>query len=313
MKTLVVWAWAFGFAISKYLADVKNHSLSLYDKNPNLLKHISSTWSHPFLFNDSKIQNLKNIEISYELEINSYDLIILAIPWSLIKNFFATHKTLFKKWVIFLNLSKWFDDLYNTNINNVAKKMLPDHEFYYWVLSWWMIAKDVVKWTAIWADLSFTRIKEWYMIEDLFKSSQLSINHIPDSVDEIEVAWALKNVAALIYGYKKAQGLSSEELIFTLTKLTIELDSISQKLWTKWLSSCRYSWLWDLMMSCFCCSRNEQFGEELFYSWKPFYALLKKSREEYKTIEWVNTIQIIESYIEDHTMPILHDFSLHFH
>ncbi len=310
MNILIVWAGAFGFAITKHLCDVKWYKVSLYDRNELHLNHIEKTLSHSYFFEWKKIDNADNLKIIYDLwDIKKFDYILLAIPANIVKSFLRDNKNNIWDKTTIVNLSKWLDDEYHTNIYNVFKKIITNKSIDYAVLSGWMIAEDIVNWNLVGADLSTNNETCLNELKKIFESEKLSIYPMLDRINEVEIAWALKNIASLIFWYFKAKNFWASSLGAKVVKLTIELDMVAKELWSKGFEECRFSWMWDLIASCFWLARNEQIGEDLWKG-KKLDDLIWEYKQAHKTVESINSYRIIYPIVQENKkkLPILYNF-----
>jgi len=201
MKILTLWLWSFWFAINKLLAENNpKNNFYFYWRNKDLVSSIKKTREHPNFFKWYKLP--ENIEVinNYDDIISDVDLLILAIPaqniWFVIEQIVDKLKPGIK----ILNLAKWIDIKNNQTIFWLLNNIFLSKDFDYAILSWWMLAIDVVKSQNIWADLWVSNLKLWNEIKSLLSNKNFDIK-ISQNILNIELYWCLKNIMAIIIWY----------------------------------------------------------------------------------------------------------------
>jgi glycerol-3-phosphate dehydrogenase len=213
-----------------------------------------------------------------------------------------------KVWVTILNLAKWIDIRNNLTISQLIKKEFRDFEYNYAILSWWMIAEEVVKWKKIWADLACTNSEILEEIKNLFINDYFKIN-IRKEILNIELYWSLKNILAIITGYYEWQWEAASTIWYYINEFYNEMkDIIYIYGWSKNLDFSYYSLGWDIIATCFWNSRNRYFWR-LLWKWKNVKEVLEILKSEKKHAEWYETFKAVYDKIWDREgFQLLRDF-----
>ena len=296
MNTIIIWVWAFGFAILKHLSDKNSNDIFYaYEKDYLSLQELKNHHKSPYFFTNYTIW--KNVVFYENLEnLNNFDLIILAIPNQFIWSFIKENKWNFKKWVCFLNLSKWIDNITLKTVSETIKDELLDFDYKYSVLSWWMIAQELIEKKLLWADIWIDDLDFWNKIKSLFESDFLNIN-IKNNSKNIELYWALKNIFALYIWYLESIWMQYSSIWYVYCELLKETKKLIVIMW--WSSEIeieQFSFLWDLIATCFWNSRNR-------YLWKLVWKGIKINealdimKNEKKHSEWFETLKWLKEII----------------
>ena len=137
MKTLVIWIWAFWFAVLNHLSkNNKDKEFYWYEKDSFVLENLKTKRENPYFF--SWIKLWENVFFLDNLEkLSEFDLIIVAIPAQFVWSFIDEIKLNLKPWVTILNLSKWIDNKTLKTISDILKEKLWDFSYSYAILSGW--------------------------------------------------------------------------------------------------------------------------------------------------------------------------------
>ena len=303
---LILWLWAFGFAVAKHLGE-NNPDITLQasEINPEIYNSILETRKHPYFF--EWVMLPENIELVGDADLRpllwGIDIIISIIPCQFVGGAFSEMKDFLKPWVCILNLSKWID---NTSMQTVSEKLadvlsvgdagLPPLQYTYAYLAGGMIAEELVYRNKLWADIVCEDFDIWSQFQTLFLSDTLDINLKITDPKNTELYAALKNIIALMLWYYewKWKWMSSRGYYFS--KLLTEMKWIIILLW--WDSEIDftdYALSWDLIATCFGASRNRLLGNML-WEWKELSEALweliaqNKIAEWYETLKWVYQI-----------------------
>lgn len=293
MKILTIWLWAFWFAINKILCEWnKNQIFYWYELNNTIHENIQKNREHPFFFKWIKIlDNFKFIN-NLEKELSSFDLLILAIPNQFIGDFFIKNKKLLKKWVIIINLSKWINLSTNKTTSETIKNIIDDNSYEYSILSWWMIATDVINNKLLWADLWIKNSIIWDKIIKLFKNTNIKIKQRKNILN-IELYGSFKNIISIIVWYHIEKEWNYSTVWYILSELLNELK-ILLKLYSaeENINFESFSLWWDIIASCFWNTRNKYLWA-LLAKWNNINQALIKLEKENKISEWYKTFQIV--------------------
>ena len=298
MKILTLWLWAFGFAINKVLWE-NNPNKIFYSSelNKQVVEKIRKTREHPFFFKWYTLP--ENIEIIDNVDdiLWEVDLIIIAIPAQFISWAISWLKWKLKAWVTILNLAKWIDIKSNKTISKLISEQLWGFDYNYWVLSWWMIASEVVEWKVLWADLWIKNSEIWSKIKKLLENENFKIK-LREDVINIELYGSLKNIAAIIVGYYEWLWNEASTVGFKLLEFYEEMKELIWLYgWNKNIDFSYYSLWWDMVATCFGNSRNRYFWK-LLWSWLSINEVLNKLEEEKKHAEWYETLKAVYNMIK---------------
>jgi len=297
MKTLILWLWAFGFAIAKTIWENNPEKIFYsYDVNKEILAVTKKTRKHPYFFNWYTLpENIKLLENIDDLE--TYDLLIITIPAQFISSFISDIKSKLKENIIILNLAKWIDNKSLKTIWDIIKENIWEKIYNYAVLSGWMIASELVKWFPLWADLWVKDELIWKQLKDLLENENLKIE-IRKDVKNIELYGSLKNVIAIILGYYEWKWYKESSLWKYLIEYFEELKEILWLFWAKMeIDFSYYSFIWDIIASSFWEGRNRYFWK-LIWSGKSLWDALEKLKKENKHAEWYETLKAINWIIK---------------
>lgn len=291
-KILILWLWAFGFAVAKHLGE-NNPDTTIYasEINPEIYNSISDTRTHPYFFEWVKLP--ENIELIADTQdfLPEVDIIISIIPCQFVWWAFSGMKEYLKSWVTILNLSKWID---NVSMQTVGEKL---SEVLWWVhisyayLAGGMIAQELVDGTLLWADIVSESSKIWEKLTRLFQSDSLDIKLKISPAKNTELYAALKNIIALILGYYEWQWVGASSRGYYLTKLLWEMKEVITLLdWDSQIDFTDYALCWDLIATCFGASRNRLLWNMLG-EWKDITQALWELKAQNKIAEWYETLK----------------------
>lgn len=299
MNTLILWLWAFWYAIWNHLwNNNKNKKFFAYEKNIGIVNSIRETNEHPYFFKWYKKPSNIIIIDNYDEYINDIDLLIIAIPAQYINSTIVEIKNKLKNWVTILNLAKGIDIKNNNSISNMISSNLKWLNYNYWVLSWWMIASELIEWKILWADLWIINRKIWLELKLLLENDNLKIN-LTENLLNIELYWSLKNIAAILTWYYEWKWENFSTIWFYLTNFLNEFREIVVLYWwSPELNLWNYSFTWDLVATCFWNSRNRYFWQ-LLWKWNNINEVLNIMKSENKHAEWYETLKAVYLKIED--------------
>lgn len=296
MKTLVVWVWAFWFAILKHLSSLnKNKTFFAVEKDELTLKTLLEKRENPYFYNWVKLW--ENIEFfsSENFDYSSFDLIIVAIPAQFVWGFLDGIKSNLKPGVTFLNLAKWIDNKNIETIWEIFDKKLANFDFKYASLSGWMIALELVEEKILWATISSKNTEVLEYLKDIFNWNNLEIS-LSNDVKNSELSGSIKNIISLYIWYLEAKWNNMSSFWYYLSKIFKEIPILFKELW--WEEKIKFEefyFIWDIIATCFWDSRNKYFWK-LVWSWiSPIEAkqkldLEKKHAEWYETLIWIENI-----------------------
>lgn len=300
MKTIVLWIWAFWYAILKHISDNhKNETFFAYEINTEVFDYIKKNKSHPYFFEWYGLSDNINYVDDLERVIPEIDLIISVIPCQFATKAIEDIKNHLKPWVTILNLAKWINNQSLETIWESLDRVLETIEYNYADLSWWMIASEFVEWKKLWADIAIKDMKIWAKLKELFENDNLEINLVSSPVKNMELYWALKNVIAIVIWYYEWKWNEVSTLSYYFCKLYNELKELIVLLWwDRDINFSDYALGWDLITTCFWKSRNRYFWN-LIWKWNSLEETLEIFKKENKIAEGYETMKWVYKIIED--------------
>jgi len=300
MKVLTLWLWAFGFAINKILWENNPEStFFVFELNKEITDSIKNNRKHPYFFDWYKLPVNIIIVDDYEELLKEIDLLIIAIPVQFIFSSLNNIKNKLKKWITFLNLAKWIDVKSNKLISVMIEEILIWKTYNYSVLSWWMIASEVVEWKKLWADLWIKNFVIWNDIKMLLENDNLKIK-LQINILNIELYGSLKNIMAIMVWYYEWLWEWKSSIWFHLLEFYDEMKEIVKVYW--WsddLDFSYYSLGWDIIATCFGNSRNRYLWQ-LLWSGNSISVAMKILKSENKHAEWYETLIAVYQKIKNH-------------
>jgi glycerol-3-phosphate dehydrogenase (NAD(P)+) len=298
VNILTFWIWAFGFAILKHIGDKKD-IVWLYatDKDEFSINFLKKFRRHPYFFEGVKLSEKIIFTTHYKDILPSIDVVIIAVPSQVAVNLIQEIKPHLKKWVILLNLAKGINNETFMTISEGIKKEMKKFPYHYAVLSWGMIAKELVEGVPLWADIGVIDEETWKKLKNLFEHTNLEINIVRRGIRNIELYGALKNVMSIVLGYYEGKWYASSSLGYYMCNLIVEVRAIIKLLWGEEdLEFENYSFGGDIVASCFGDSRNKLFGK-LLWSGKTVEEALAFMEKEKKRAEWYETLKWLKKLL----------------
>ena len=295
MKTIIIWVWAFWFAILNHLS--KNHpetEFFAYEKDEFVLQHLKNTRENPYFFSGVKLR--ENITFLDNLDrLSEFDLVIIAIPAQFVGSFVEGIKNHLKSWVTFLNLSKGINNQTLQTPSDILAETLWDFPYTYAILSGGMIASELVEEKILWAQIATKNQEISQKLQYIFESEKLKISLSQDTKN-IELFGSLKNIFALYMGYLEGSGMGMSSIWYYFCELYKELPLLLKDLGgEESIAFWDFSLGGDLIATCFGNSRNRYFGNLVGHWHTPFEAeeilkSQKKHAEGYYTLLGIQEI-----------------------
>lgn len=296
MKTLVIWIWAFWFAVLNHLSkNNKDKEFFWFEKNQEVLKNLQKTRENPYFFSWVKLGEnvvfLDNLEKLWD-----FDLVIIAIPAQFVWSFVDEIKLNLKPWVTILNLSKWIDNKTLKTTSGILKEKLWNFNYNYAILSGWMIAWELVEGKILWATIWTENIEIWMKLKEIFEWENLKIN-LDKNYINIELFWSIKNIFALYMWYLEWKWFGMSSIWYYFCELYRELPELLKILsWEKNIDFSDFALGGDLIATCFWNSRNRYFWK-LVWAWKTSLEAEEILKQEKKHAEWYYTLLWIKEII----------------
>lgn len=302
MKTLIIWVWAFGFAILNHLAK-NNCELQFYgyEKDQMVLKTLQERRQNPYFYPNTFLPS--NVIFLETLEtLREFDLIIIALPAQYIWGFVREIKEHLKPWVTFLNLSKGIDNTTLQTPSDILQQELWDFGYHYAILSWGMIAQELVDEKILWAQIGARDSENWKKIQKLFQSQTLEIT-LSTQYKNIELYGSLKNVFALYMWYLEWKWYAMSSIGYYFCELYKELPDLLELLWgTRNIDFWDFALGGDMIATCFWNSRNRYFWRLVGEGNTP-KSVEEKLKQEKKHAEGYYTLLWIQEVILAHNLP----------
>ena len=300
MNISIIWAWAFWYTLARHLWKTNTQlTINLYEKIEKTAKQIQKTRKHPLFFAWHKLPD--NIQVSDKISqwLKNSDIVFIAIPAQFIQNFLIENKNNFKDWTTIINCAKWIDNQTIKTISQLTENILTNTTYHYWVLSWWMIALDLINWSHVWADLAISHWWIWKQLVDIIQNDKFDVNLVEWDILNIELHGSFKNILAIRAWYWQAKNISYSSLGYYITVMSQELKKLISLLW--WVDKLdfgQYSRSGDVIATCFGPSRNKEFWE-LLWQWKKIDEVITIMEKENRHAEWFPTLKAIYKIIKD--------------
>lgn len=296
MKTIIIWVWAFGFAILNHLSkNNPNTNFFAYEKDELVLKNLKTTRENPYFFSGVKLK--ENVIFLDNLEtLSEFDLVIIAIPAQFIWKFVKDIKNNLNPWVTFLNLSKWINNETLQTPWDILQNELWEFSYQYAILSWGMIAGELVEEKILGAQIWCENIELSKKLQSIFQNDSLKIS-LSKNIKNIELFWSLKNIFALYMGFLEWTWYGMSSIWYYFCELYKELPFLLQDMWgDENIDFSDFSLGWDLIATCFWNSRNRYFWN-LVWKWKNSQEAESILKQEKKHAEWYYTLLWIQDVI----------------
>ena len=306
----------FGFAIVKHLSEqAERGNFILYgcDQDKELLKNLRANRQHLIHHPDTKISDDVVFVDSLEELVKGADVLILAVTSTAIKEVIRAAKPNIGKKVIILNTAKALDSETGQRFSEIINKELADLEYPYTVatLAGGTIASDLFKSEPLGIDIAAEDEESLRLLQDIFTSDNLNVYTTTD-LKGVEYAAAFKNAIAILAGIVKGLGFSYGSETHLISRAAGEVETLALSLGAqpKTFSVSSQCWGNDMLMSCTGDTRNREFGI-LLGQGLSIEQITKKIKEENKTVEGINTLQVVKKVIGDDSSkyPLL--YSLH--
>ena len=225
MNILVLGAGTFGTSIANELSVNKGNNVVLFSRNKDKVDEINMLHTNKSCFPNKYLH--KNIQASSEKKIiKNADILLVALPSSVIIETLLQLKSCFKKDVLLVNLSKGLfldgvtivDEIKNSlDVTNVVTLKGPS------------FAVEVMEHSDTLLTLGYTTNKQYAMINKIVKNTAIHLDYTTD-IRGVEVLSVLKNIYALVIGVVDAKHNSSNTRFMVLTKAFSEIRTLLRSL-----------------------------------------------------------------------------------
>lgn len=299
MNIFVFWIGAFWYAILRHIEN-SPECIGLYatDNDEFTINFLKKFRRHPYFYEGVKLGDKAIFTMNYKDIVPSIDLIIIATPSQKVLELVRGLKSQLKPGVTLLNLAKWINNETLKTISEWIANELGDFKYNYWVLSWGMIAKEVIEEAQLWVDIGIQNKKIWEKLKRLFEHKNMQIHLVHRWIKNIELYGALKNVCAIAMGYYEGKWYGSSTLGYYLCNILKEIKEIIIILGgDKNFEFLDYSLWGDIIATCFWDSRNRYFGK-LVWSGKSVEEALSILVQEKKRAEWYETMKWLKKLLD---------------
>jgi glycerol-3-phosphate dehydrogenase (NAD(P)+) len=225
MNILVLGAGTFGTAIANELSVNTANNVVLFSRNQSTVDEINTLHTNKSFFPNKHLT--KDIQASSEKNIiKEADILLVALPSSVIIDTLLQLKSYLKQDVLLVNLSKGLfvggvtivDEIKNSlNIDNVVTLKGPS------------FAVEVMEHADTLLTLGYTTKQQYAMINKIVKNTSIHLDCTTD-IRGVEMLSVLKNIYALVIGVVDAKYNSSNTRFMILTKAFSEIRILLRSL-----------------------------------------------------------------------------------
>jgi len=218
MNIIVIGAGAFGTAIANELSVNTENNAVLFSRNKEKVDEINSHNTNKSCFPNKHLT--KHLTATFDKkEIQSADVIFIALPSPVIVENLKNLKPYFSKSVLFVNLSKGLLDNGETIIDRVKAELNTENVV---ALKGPSFAVEVMEHADTLLTLGYSTKEQYEIINKIIIDTALHIDCTTD-IRGVEVLSVLKNIYALVLGVVDAKYNSPNTRFMILTKAFSEV------------------------------------------------------------------------------------------
>jgi glycerol-3-phosphate dehydrogenase (NAD(P)+) len=225
MNILVLGAGTFGTAIANELSVNKDNNVILFSRSQDKVDEINRFHTNKFCFPNKHLTK-DLLASSDKNDINNVDIILVALPSSVIIEELNNLKPYFSKNVLIVNLSKGLYEEGVTIVEAIKNSLNIDNVV---TLKGPSFAIEVMEHADTLLTLGYSTNEQYALIKKMINNTSLHIDYTKD-IRGVEVLSVLKNIYALVLGVVDAKYNSSNTRFITLTKAFSEIRVLLQKL-----------------------------------------------------------------------------------
>ena len=225
MNILVLGAGTFGTAIANELSVNKDNNVILFSRSQDKVDEINRFHTNKFCFPNKHLTK-DLLASSDKNDINNVDIILVALPSSVIIEDLNNLKPYFRKNVLIVNLSKGLYEEGVTIVEAIKNSLNIDNVV---TLKGPSFAIEVMEHADTLLTLGYSTNEQYALIKKMINNTSLHIDYTKD-IRGVEVLSVLKNIYALVLGVVDAKYNSSNTRFITLTKAFSEIRVLLQKL-----------------------------------------------------------------------------------
>ena len=225
MNILVLGAGTFGTAIANELSVNKDNNVILFSRSQDKVDEINRFHTNKFCFPNKHLTK-DLLASSDKNDINNVDIILVALPSSVIIEDLNNLKPYFSKNVLIVNLSKGLYEEGVTIVEAIKNSLNIDNVV---TLKGPSFAIEVMEHADTLLTLGYSTNEQYALIKKMINNTSLHIDYTKD-IRGVEVLSVLKNIYALVLGVVDAKYNSSNTRFMILTKAFSEIRVLLQKL-----------------------------------------------------------------------------------
>ncbi len=225
MNILVLGAGTFGTAIANELSVNKDNNVILFSRSQDKVDEINRFHTNKFCFPNKHLTK-DLLASSDKNDINNVDIILVALPSSVIIEELNNLKPYFSKNVLIVNLSKGLYEEGVTIVEAIKNSLNIDNVV---TLKGPSFAIEVMEHADTLLTLGYSTNEQYALIKKMINNTSLHIDYTKD-IRGVEVLSVLKNIYALVLGVVDAKYNSSNTRFMILTKAFSEIRVLLQKL-----------------------------------------------------------------------------------
>ena len=306
MKIIVLGAGSFGTAIANELSLNPKNKVILFSSSKSKVKEINSFHTNTSCF-PNKILS-KELKASFDSSvISDANIVLIALPSSIILEVLKDLKDYFKKETLFVNLSKGLFDKGITIVEEITRVLNTRNVV---SLKGPSFAVEIMESADTLLTLGYTTRKQYDIISSIIQNTSIHIDCTTD-IRGVEILSVFKNIYALVLGVVDAKYNSPNTRFMILTKAFAEVRVLLRSLGGSEDTLHLACGFGDLCLTSLNdLSRNRTLG---LLIGKGFYS--SDFTDNSVVIEGLNTISIIHSFPLNHLrdqLPLLNKLSTFF-
>ena len=225
MNILVLGAGTFGTAIANELSVNKDNNVILFSRNQEKVDEINKLHTNKSCFPNKHLTNTL-LASSDKKDLKNADVILVALPSSVIVEYVSSLQRHFQKDVLLVNLSKGLFSNGVTIVESLKEKLEISNIV---TLKGPSFAVEVMEHADTLLTLGYSTNEQYYIINSIIKNTALHIDYTTD-IRGVEVLSVLKNIYALILGVVDAKYNSPNTRFMILTKAFSEIRILLRSL-----------------------------------------------------------------------------------
>ena len=225
MNILVLGAGIFGTAIANELSVNKNNNVVLFSRNPEKVDEINKRHTNVSCFPNKHVT--KDLQASSNKDdIKNADILLIALPSSVIIETLVQLKAYLKEDILLVNLSKGLFVGGITIVDAIKKVLNTDNVV---ALKGPSFAVEVMEHADTLLTLGYTTEQQYESLNKAVKNTSLYLDYTTD-IRGVEVLSVLKNIYALVIGVVDAKYNSPNTRFMILTKAFSEIRTLLRSL-----------------------------------------------------------------------------------